>query len=164
MQLVFVCSGNTCRSPLAFVAWRAAVAQLPPGEGAKRLARVGVASAGLQAVNGTPATKGAIAVAKTWGQDLSLHRARNLNPQILAATTHFVTMTAEQSAALHYGYSVPMERTRLLGQCLGAAPGPASEILDPFGGSIEAYETCGEHIRQSVAALVHEFVAQWEAS
>ena len=177
MLLTFVCSGNTCRSPLAVAAWQVAAREMDERCRA-RLARVTVGSAGLNARAGTPATAMAQGVAAGWDADLSEHRARVWRPESEAGAGVIVTMTQEQSAQVRFrlqtqnatasrGQDAPAVET--LGVFIAgdarAAPPPwsdgadelALDIPDPYGGSREAYEECAARILRAVRALARSY-------
>ena len=181
MQLVFVCSGNTCRSPLALCAWHLAVDEVAsqisaPKSGARALQRIEATSAGLGATPGAGAALYAQQIARTWGADLSGHRAQLFRPDH-AKSDLILTMTAAQSAVVrtHFevgekqvwrlgSYAPRRERIAeaarfapLWGDSLAFSPlaqtGSEWDILDPFGGSLEAYEACAVQIRRCVFEL-----------
>lgn len=135
-------------------------------------------SAGLAAEKGARAARNAIRAALDWEQDLSIHRAHRLNRALAREASLICTMTLEQSRAVcaHFGTSV--ERVRPLNEfaawcddsqsgargleeerlaaLLGMAPRPidgSDDIVDPYGGSIEAYRCCAAQIYRAVAGL-----------
>lgn len=172
MKLLFVCSGNTCRSPLAWAAW-----QKVARENEDSLAFVEVETAGLNARAGTRASEMARRVAASWKVDLSAHRARAGN---LGRADWIVTMTGEQAAQIAFRLGNPFNAATAQGRkprivtlgsyaphtsegawmdaLLGNVPDDATrdDILDPFGGSFEAYQECGARILRAVAALARE--------
>src|SRR5439155_23578875 len=87
-RILFVCTGNTCRSPMA----AAALAHELGTEGA----RVEVASAGTAAWEGQPATEGAIEVANGDGIDLGAHRCRRVTPVLVRGADLVLVMDREQ--------------------------------------------------------------------
>ena len=183
MQLVFVCSGNTCRSPLALCAWHLAVREISARGGCKRgagfpLGQIEATSAGLCASEGARAPHHAQTVARQWGEDLSGHRATLFRPEHARAEL-IVTMTHDQSAVLNAHFSVAPGQVHRLGeyaprrstlaQASQLAPlweenftfgrhlseADETDILDPFGASCEAYEACAAQIRRCVFELAH---------
>lgn len=166
MHLIFVCTGNTCRSPLAEAAWRAF------GESG-----VTASSAGVSAPVGLPVATHSARVAQSWGEDLSQHRARRLSPALARGADYLIGMTGDHVRELRRQF--PDSKVLQLGNFV--APGAASggtdaeakansalaelselqswfiempdDILDPIGGSLEAYQACGEHIKRAVQGL-----------
>ena len=119
-MILFVCTGNTCRSPLA-----AALAQ-------KR--GVPAASAGLAAQEGSPASWGALCTAKRLGLDLSAHRARAVTAEMVNEASRVYAMTGWQAARLRAAYP------HAAGKIAALDP----EIPDPYGGGDGAYEACAQ--------------------
>ena len=98
-SVLFVCTGNTCRSPLAEALCKAALARrlgCPESE----LPRKGfvVNSAGVMAYPGGDASPGAADVARAYGADLTGHRSRLVDPDLLEAATDVIAMTAAHAA------------------------------------------------------------------
>ena len=130
-RVLFVCTGNTCRSPLAEVALKRML-----GESA---GRVEVRSAGVSAIAGAPASEGARAVARRHGFDLEGHSSRRLTAALLADQDLVLLMNPgdlQRVRALD-----PEGGAEVFG--LGDFGRPRPEgvgIPDPFGGPPEAYE------------------------
>lgn len=139
-RLLFVCSGNTCRSPLAAVHARAVVGE--------RAAPVAVASAGISAVDGAPASGHAHTVAALEGGDLGEHRSARIDAGLVAAADLILTMTAAHRDSLHEHW--PQYRDRVM--TLGEAAGLNVDVDDPFGGSVEDYERTSREIGRLVRA------------
>lgn len=177
MQIIFVCSGNTCRSPLALCAWRLATREIckTNTEASLILSRIKAHSAGLCASPGAPAARFAQIVASDWGADMSEHRAAMFRPSHLKSDL-ILTMTSDQSGVLRAHFAPREEQVRLLS---GFAPkrekvaeaarfaplwgseseiwathsGDEPDILDPYGESLEAYQACAAQIRRCVFEL-----------
>jgi protein-tyrosine phosphatase len=149
-RIVFVCTGNTCRSPLAAALCTKLLAErlgCAPDELPRR--GYAVSSAGLAAYRGAPATPEAVDIARELGVDLSRHSSRPLNVDVLLQANDLVAMTRSHLDLL-LGYNVPGgPRPRLL-----AADG--SDVPDPIGGSTEVYRDCAQEILRHLDALVTE--------
>src|SRR3954466_6121375 len=85
MHILFVCTGNTCRSPMAETLLRHALE-------ARGATQVTVGSAGSGAWEGAPASEGAYLVALEHGLDLSAHRARMLTRELVNSADLVLTM------------------------------------------------------------------------
>ena len=127
MRVLFVCTGNICRSPFAEVVARSA-------------GHVDVESAGLAAYAGAQPTADAIAVARELGYDLSSHQARPLTAEMLERADVVVGMTASHVSALG-------GRARLLGD---------ADVDDPIGRGPDAYRRAYAQIERDVRALLEE--------
>ena len=86
MNVLFVCTGNTCRSPLAEALTRHLLTE-------RKVEGVTVASAGTGAWLGAPASEGSYLVALEDGVDLSAHRAQPLTPELAANADLILTMS-----------------------------------------------------------------------
>jgi protein-tyrosine phosphatase len=148
MQMIFVCTGNTCRSPLAEAAWYDLTKDKQ-----KQVKGLQVSTAGLAPFIGKPAAPEAIEIAKSWDVDLSGHRSKQLDPDVARDTEWLIVMTEEQGEAIKDVYRVKDNNVMVLGTFCDNGEFD-SDIADPHGGSQEAYETCAAHIRCGVAGLV----------
>jgi len=138
LRVLFICTGNTCRSPLATVALRAEL-----GDDAEQIE---VTSAGTAASPGQPASEGSRRVAAADGFDLSAHRSRALTPELARAADFVFVMSAGHRAAVE-ALGVPREQVHVLSEW--PEPGePELPVFDPFGASFEAYEECWRRLRR----------------
>ncbi len=135
MRILLVCTGNTCRSPLAEALLKRDLAE-------RGVEGVEVASAGTGAWDGAPASDGAYLVGLEHGLDLSAHRARPLTRELVQGADLILTMARHHRARVEeLGGG---GKTFLLGEYAGKGE-PASEVRDPFGGDLEGYrETLDE--------------------
>ena len=140
MRILFVCTGNTCRSPMAEAIARSVATE-------RGLTDVRFSSAGVGAWDGAPPSDGAMLVALERGLDLSAHRSRLLTPEIVAAADLVLAMSES-----HVPRIVAMGgegKTHLL---TGFASGDASarSVSDPFGGDLEVYRGTFDELDREV--------------
>jgi low molecular weight protein-tyrosine phosphatase len=149
MNILIVCDGNICRSPLAAEYLRDRAAR-------GRLAHLVVASAGLLGIEGRPAHPLAVAVAREAGLDLTAHRSRGLLPSDVRSADLIVAMSLGQIEALERRYPGEHPPRRLL-RAFESGPEPAAgapNLDDPVLGPIEAFRAAFDVIRPCVDHLV----------
>lgn len=144
MHLLFVCTGNTCRSPIA------------EGIARHELARRGVhgvtaSSAGTSAWDGAPASDGSLLVALEHGIDLGAHEARMLTPAIVEQSDLILTMGPSHLERVHALGGAA--RAHLLSSY--ASQGDvATPVSDPFGGDLDVYRQTFEELHALVSAAL----------
>ena len=131
-RLLFVCTGNTCRSPMAEVIARHRIAE-------RGWAQVQVRSAGVGAWDGSPASGGALRAAAASGLDLSGHASTYLTPELVESSDLILTMSAGHLArARELGAGDRVAMLTAFANDL-ADDGVAAGIPDPIGGPDEEY-------------------------
>ncbi len=139
MEIVFVCTGNTCRSPLA----EGLMKKLLSDRG---IDGIEVSSAGLAAYPGDEVSEKSVKAAKKYGVDISDHRSRRINRYMLESGV-FVCMTAFHAQAL-----VPyVDSNRLFVMGEG--------IPDPYGGTQEEYDRCAEKINGALSTVLRDIIS-----
>ena len=146
MNILVVCTGNTCRSPLAEALLRSALGSLGS-----------VSSAGTGAWPGAPATEGAYLVGLENGLDLSSHRARMLTRELVADADLILTMSGQHAArVVDLGGA---SKVHLLGEFAGRT-GPGAEVNDPFGGDLDEYRETYAELAELAAGVAARLTAE----
>lgn len=141
MNILFVCTGNTCRSPMAEGLFKKMLAE-------KNIDNVTCSSAGLFAMTGDEVTPNSVKACERFEADISSHRARRITSYILDETDKFVCMTHEHAASL--SMYVPSEKITVLG---GGIP-------DPFGGDLEVYIKTANYIKTALALQFDDIISE----
>jgi len=145
-QLLFVCSGNTCRSPLAGGILRAKINLIPNCD-------LSVESAGIGAMDGFPASQGAISAGAEIGIDLSTHRSCALDSDTLSSADIVLVMTRSHKGRILSEYPDFVDRVFLLKE-FGAPSRTEIDVEDPFGGDITVYRKCREELESEIIRIL----------
>jgi protein-tyrosine-phosphatase len=141
-KILFVCSGNTCRSPLA-----EGIARKIFSDRVK--SPVTVSSAGSSAFEGAPASPEAVRVASRYGVDITGHQSRLLGPADVRDADLIVTMGEKHRSTVGVIDPDALPYTVLLTSFCGQT----GDVPDPIGGGMEAYERVYELIHRCLEKM-----------
>ena len=150
MRLLFVCTGNTCRSPMA-----ESIARRVASE--RGLSNVEISSAGTSTWDGAPASDGALLVGLERSADLSTHRARQITRELVSSQDLILTMGPHH-----------LERVEALGgkgksYLLTAYASHGADdrpVNDPFGGDLEAYRLAYDELEREIRRAFDRITAE----
>jgi len=149
VRILFVCTGNTCRSPMA-AALLAQAVSARSGIDPEQLEAAGyvIRSAGLAAAAGAPGSRGAAVALAARGLELGDHRSQPVTRELLDQQDMVFALTSGHMADLKSVAAHP-ERVRHIDI-------DGNEIVDPFGGTDHDYGVCAEQIARCVTRIAEE--------
>src|SRR5215468_11108585 len=144
--VLFVCTGNVCRSPMAEGIFRHAV----QGRGDYR-----VFSAGLGAMEGQPPSHYGVQAVRELGIDISSQRSRMLTPELVQEADYIFGMTHSHIDTVMLLYPYAAEKTFLLREFDETLDEFEKDISDPIGGSFETYAYTRDQIEQGIYSMLN---------
>jgi protein arginine phosphatase len=150
VTILFVCTGNICRSPMAEAMTRRLLAE-------RGRTDIGVGSAGTATGAGAPASEGAYLVGLERGLDLASHASRPLTEQLVGEADIVFGMSPH-----HVDRAVALGgdgKAFLLGEYAGKS-GRTAEVEDPFGGDLDDYRATYDQLSGLLAAALDRLLAE----
>jgi len=143
--ILFICTGNICRSPMAEGLFRHAV----EGRGDYQ-----IMSAGLGAVDGQPPSVHSVTAMKELGIDISKQRSRMLTGELVQQADYIFGMTHSHVDTVQLLYPKAAEKTFLLREFDDTLDPYEKDISDPIGGSFAVYRHCRDQIEQGISSIL----------
>lgn len=139
MNILCVCTGNVCRSPMLETLLRRELKKAG-------LSDFTVSSAGTMTHDSMVPTEQAVTAMKEIGLDISQHTSRQITPAIVENTDVFVALTAEHGVALAFHHGVDPKKILV----------PGLGVPDPFGSPLAVYRKCRDLLLETLPQLIED--------
>lgn len=140
-KLVFVCTGNTCRSPMAEAIFK----------NMERESEIKVISRGIIVLFDEPINPKAEIVLKNHDLELGSHRSKGLKESDIDENTLVLTMTQDQKRKILQSYPHAMNV-----YTIKEYAGETGDVVDPYGGTLVDYEECYKELARLVKKTVYK--------
>lgn len=142
MNILFVCTGNTCRSPMA----EGLMNQIAQ----KNDVPIAASSAGIFTENGIPVSQEAVEAAAEYGVDISSHQSQRLTQSLAEANDLILTMTAAHKQIL---LGIGIDHVYTIKEYAGEGD---KDISDPYGGDLEDYRNVCRQLYDALLSIAEK--------
>ena len=147
-QILFVCTGNICRSPMAEGQLRSLLAQ-------SGNTSIEAQSAGIGALAGQPPSQHAVEAMSEWGADITHQRSQMIHTDLVSTSEAIFGMTQGHVDAVLNHFPQAKGKTFLVREFVEGLEQYQKDISDPIGGNLEVYRHCRDEIAQGVQGIFH---------
>ena len=149
MNILFVCTGNTCRSSMAEGLFRHMIIENGLED------EINVESAGVYALSGESASNQAIEAMRKQSIDISNHRSRQLTKEMIENADLILTMTNSHKKAILSMDNRAREKTYTLTE-YAYGEGRNTDIMDPYGAPVQVYEKSLIEIKNALIKILEK--------
>ena len=153
MKVLIICTGNTCRSPMAEGIFKSLIK--------KNNLELEVSSAGIYAFDGDNAAQNAIKALEKMGVDISNHKSTLVHHDLIDKADLILTMTNSHKESIIKKFPESKSKVFLLNEY---AYDNIKDVGDPYGGSLRDYEMARDEIYKAVEEIIKKFTMynwQW---
>lgn len=140
MKIIFCCTGNTCRSPMAEYLLKKLLQE-------EKIDNVEVESRGIMCSNGCPISQNSLICLQEVGIDASLHKSQSITIKDLIESDLIVTMTKSHKDFLVSEFNAG-ENVKTFEEVAGI-----KDIIDPYGASLQYYRQCRDEINVGIKKI-----------
>lgn len=139
MNVIFVCTGNTCRSPMAEGFFKTICADSGTFD---------VRSRGIHAADGMSASEYSVIAASELGSDIKDHASHQITQADVSWADFIFTMTSSHASALKSAFPEFANKIFSIGEFVGS-----TDVSDPYGGDLGTYRECAQKIKAAVQKI-----------